>query len=228
MAKPMPPRPAAPAKKAVPKIIKAINFDPEFRPVIVGPILKHRVVTAFEEAKGIILTARSEATRLRSQAEATRQQAVVEKEAERERGFQQGLQAGLAELSEKIIEAEFGREKILNEAEPQIIRMVMDIAEKVIGREVEKGAIVDIVKQAISQAVGRKVTVRINPQDVPAMKEREKDLMTALDGTQTVSIKEDEQIPPGGCVVETEKGAVDARLETQLEAIKKALGLDQV
>lgn len=228
MSKPMPPRTAAPAKKPSPKIIKAIAFDPEFRPVVVGPILKNRVMTAFEEAKGIILTARSEATRLRAQAEATRQQAVVEKEAERERGFQQGLQAGLAELSEKILEAEFGREKILNEAEPQIIRMVMDIAEKVIGREVEKGAIVDIVKQAISQAVGRKVTVRINPQDVPAMKEREKDLMTALDGTQSVSIKEDETIPPGGCVVETEKGAVDARLETQLEAIKKALGLDQV
>jgi flagellar biosynthesis/type III secretory pathway protein FliH len=40
-----------------------------------------------------------------------------------------------------------------------------------------------------------------------------------------MNIKEDEQIPPGGCVVETEMGAVDARLETQMTAIKKALGL---
>lgn len=227
MNKPLSPKPAMPAKKFS-KVIKAIQFDKEFRPVTVGPIVKNRVMTAYDEAKGIILTARSEAERLRQEAESIRKQAALEKEAERERGYQQGLQAGLAELSEKIIEAEFGREKILNEAEPQIIRMVMDIAEKVIGREIEKGAIVDIVKQAISQAVGRKITVRINPIDIPAMKEREKDLLIGLESTQSVSIKEDEQIPPGGCVVETEKGAVDARLETQLEAIKKALGLDVV
>ena len=153
---------------------------------------------------------------------------MVEKEAERERGYNQGLQEGLAQLSEKILETELTREKILGDAEPQIIQMVMDIAEKVIGREVEKGAVVDVVKQAISQAVGKKITVRINPLDVPFLREREKELFHVVDQTQSVNIKEDEQIPPGGCVVETEMGAVDARLDTQIMAVKKALGLDRV
>ena len=116
---------------------------------------------------------------------------------------------------------------MLSEAEPQIIRMVMDIAEKVIGRQIEKGAIVDVVKNAISQAAGRKIVVRVHPADVPMIREREKDLFASLDQNQSVSVKEDEEIPPGGCIVETEMGTVDARLETQLNAIKKALGLGE-
>jgi flagellar biosynthesis/type III secretory pathway protein FliH len=185
-------------------------------------------MTAYEEAKEIVARARQESARLRKEAQATRDQAVVEKEAERERGYNQGLQQGLEQLSEKIMEAELSKEKALNDAEPQIIRMVMDIAEKVIGREVAEGAVVDVVKKAITQAVGRKIVVRIHPMDMPILKDREKDLATVLDQTQSVAIKEDEQIPPGGCVVETEMGAVDARLETQLAAIKKALGLEVV
>jgi flagellar biosynthesis/type III secretory pathway protein FliH len=231
--KPMNPKPGVPSKGApaprpLPKIIKSIQFDPEFRPVNVGPVLKNRIMTAYEEAKEIVARARQESARLRKEAQATRDQAVVEKEAERERGYNQGLQQGLEQLSEKIMEAELSKEKALNDAEPQIIRMVMDIAEKVIGREVAEGAVVDVVKKAITQAVGRKIVVRIHPMDMPILKDREKDLATVLDQTQSVAIKEDEQIPPGGCVVETEMGAVDARLETQLAAIKKALGLEVV
>lgn len=223
--KPLPPKPGAAPARPLQKIIKRIQFDAEFRPVNISPVIKARVMTAYEEAKEIITRSRQEASRLQKEAQATLEQAVVEKEAERQRGYNQGLQEGLSQLTQKILETELAREKILGDAEPQIIQMVMDIAEKVIGKEVQEGAVVDVVKKAISQAVGRKISVRINPLDVPFMKEREKELFQAIDQTQSVNIKEDEQIPPGGCVVETEMGAVDARLETQISAIKKALGL---
>ena len=209
------------------KIIKSIKFDPEFQPVNVSPILKRRVVSAYEEAKEIIVLARAEAARIRTQARETSRRATTEKASERQRGFEEGYQEGLGRLTRKTLEVEQAYEKMLSEAEPQIIRMVMDIAEKVIGRQIEKGAIVDVVKNAISQAAGRKIVVRVHPADVPMIREREKDLFASLDQNQSVSVKEDEEIPPGGCIVETEMGTVDARLETQLNAIKKALGLGE-
>jgi len=208
------------------KIIKRMQFDPEFQPTLVTPVIKHRVVSAYQEAKQIIENARKEAARIREEAAETIQRAIQEREAERKRGYEEGYQEGLGQLTERMFEVAQSHEKILNEAEPQIIRMVMDISEKVIGREIEKGGIVDIVKQAIDQSAGKKIIVRLNGVDVPVMRERESELYKALTQGQTVSVREDDSIPAGGCVVETEMGSVDARLETQLKAIKKALGLE--
>lgn len=208
------------------KIIKRMQFDPEFQPALIAPVIKHRVVSAYEEAKRIIEAARKEATRLRQEAAETIRRAIQERETERERGYQEGYQDGLGRLSEKMFEVAQSHEKILSEAEPQIIRMVMDIAEKVIGREIGKGAIIDVVKQTIAQSVGKKIIVRLSPADVATVRERESQLFSVLAQGQTVSVREDDSIPAGGCIVETEMGSVDARLETQLKAVKKALGLE--
>ena len=40
---------------------------------------------------------------------------------------------------------------------------------------------------------------------------------------KNLSILEDSQVEPGGCVVETNLGYVDARIETKLELLEKAL-----
>src|SRR5437870_4734758 len=134
-------------------IIKRMQFDPEFQPALVSPVIKRRIVSAYEEAKEIVTAARQESTRIRQEAAETIRQAIEEKEAERTRGYEEGRQEGLGELTEKLFEVSQAHEKILSESEPQIIRMVMDISEKVIGRQIEKGAVIDIVKQAIAQSV---------------------------------------------------------------------------
>ncbi len=208
------------------KIIKRAVFDPTFQPLDISPVIKHRVVSAFEEAKGIVQKANRNAQKIRQQASQVLKDAQVQRERECQRGYEEGPEQGLGELTQKIMDAGRAEEKVLNEAEPQIIRMVMDISEKVIGREIEKGAIVDVVKKTITQAVGKKIVVRLNPADMVLVKGREKDLLTVLEQNQSVNVREDEAIPAGGCIVESEMGAVDARLDTQLAAIKKALGLE--
>ncbi len=206
-------------------IIKRVDFDPEFRPVQVAPILKHRVLSAYEEAAEIIGNARREANRLRREAASLQERARLEKESERKRGYEEGRQKALGELTHRMVEVEAEREKFFADAEPQVIRMVMEIAEKVIGREVAQGAIVDVVKNAISQSVGRRVSVRVHPSDAVVLKEKQSALVASLEN-RSLTIKEDESVAPGGCLVETEMGVVDARLETQLNAIRKALGLE--
>lgn len=207
------------------KIIKRIDFDPEFIPITFSSVIEHEVIDGAAKAKEIIARVRREAQKIRKSAKDLVLQARVEKEEERKRGFEEGKEEGLAQLTEKIVEAERAHEKVLREAEPEIIRMVMEIAEKVIGREIKKGAVADIVKKAITQSVGRKIVVRVHPADMPVLKEKEAELMAALDQTQSIAVREDDTIAAGGCIIETELGTVDARLETQLKGIRKALGL---
>ena len=42
-------------------------------------------------------------------------------------------------------------------------------------------------------------------------------------GDSSLSITSDESLKPGDCLVETPNGSVDARLQTQIEQLKKAV-----
>lgn len=206
-------------------IIKRIDFDPEFAPVDMPVIIEREIFDAMEKAPAIIERARKEASRIRKNAKETLAQAVVEKEEERKRGFEEGREEGLAQVTEKLTGVEMERERMMVEAEPQMVRMVMGIVEKIIGREVAAGAILDVVKQALTQSAGQKLVIRIHPSDLATVKANQPDILAAVGPLRSVAVREDESIPAGGCVVESEVGMVDARLETQLAAIRKALGL---
>ncbi len=206
-------------------IVKRINFDPEFAPVDIPVVIEKEYFDAAEKAPVLIERARKEASRIRKNIKEVLAQTVVEKEEERKRGYEDGFQQGLSQVTEQLLQVEQEREKMMAEAEPQMIRMIADIAEKVIGREIAAGAIVDIVKKTIAQAVGQKLAVRVNPADLETIRHHEPEIIAALGPLRTVTIRDDESLPAGGCVVESEAGTVDARLETQMAAIRKALGL---
>lgn len=187
-----------------------------------GVVISRERLLATGEAREILDRAREEAARLRGRAEEVLREAIQEKEEERQRGFEQGREEGLAQVTERLVEIERERERLVAGQEKEIVEMVLEIAKKVIARELKKGAIVDIVRQALRQAVGDRVVIRLHPSDKEKFSGKE-----VIEETRTVTIEGDEAITPGGCVVETELGTVDARLETQWEAIRKALALGE-
>ena len=200
-------------------VIKRMEFDDAFEVVrSVSPIIKNHTLTALEKAKKIIAQASADAAVIRQRATDVLKSAETEKEEERKRGYEEGLDDGQSEFTEKILEAELAHEKILAEAEPQIVKMVMDISEKVIGQAMLEGAVVDVVKKAISESVGRKISVRIHPADINLLKERQSDLMASLGDSRTLSFLEDESIPAGGCIVEKGRSRMDSNRNRSIES----------
>ncbi len=63
------------------------------------------------------------------------------------------------------------------------------------------------------------------PKDYENIKKNQAELLQKVEAGKTLLLREDEGVKPGGCLVETEIGTIDAQLDTQLSAIKKALGL---
>jgi flagellar biosynthesis/type III secretory pathway protein FliH len=101
-------------------------------------------------------------------------------------------------------------------AEPEIIRLAVQIAEKILARQLTltPDAVADVVRSALQKVRARKsIVVRVHPEDVA--------LVTGLPAT--VKVRADEGVARGGCVVETELGTLDARLASQLAAIERAL-----
>jgi flagellar biosynthesis/type III secretory pathway protein FliH len=173
----------------------------------VNPRGKERVID------GEVVDARLEATRL---LEAARLDAAALHTSAEAAGFEAGRQAGLASVTEAAVAGVAGAARRLANAEADLVHLAVAIAEKIVRRQLTltPETVADIAADALTWARRRhEVTVRVHPDDVAFVTER-------LPG---VKVTEDDALARGGCVVDTEVGRIDGRLESQLAAIERGL-----
>lgn len=192
-----------------------------------GGVLNRKTLDASDKAGHIITEAEDEADRIKQQAAKILGEVEAVREKARKEGLSRGREEGMAQATTLVTQFESMKDEFYQKAEPEIISLVMAIAEKVVGRMVNdhREAIISIVRQAIESALGDRMTIRLNPGDYKKIQSQIKELQEGSDKSRRLVFKEDEGISAGGCVVETEVGMIDAQLETQLRAIRKALEL---
>jgi flagellar biosynthesis/type III secretory pathway protein FliH len=180
---------------------------------------------AHSQLKTIVETAQNNAAEVTQRAHTdghdTGYKAGIDK-AENEMEEMLGTMRGLIDM------ARVERHKIIDGAEGEIIKLAMGIAERILHKTVEmdREAVVAITKAAISELVDREsITVRVNPIDLERMKQH-RDSMLALGETKHMRVIEDQRVDPGGVVVETESGTLDAKIGTQVEEAKRVLKIE--
>lgn len=169
----------------------------------------------------------------RSEAEKIVNEAIAEAEAIREEARETGRHEGMGEAAARIDEAletlnqaVVERKKIIKDAENEILRLSLKIAEQVIRSEVSlhRDVSLNIVAEAIARVSDREqIIVRVNREDAEYLKRYKDRLSSMLDGVKSFSIIEDASVEPGGCVIETNLGFIDARIATKLKSIEEAL-----
>lgn len=186
-------------------------------------VIDRHALEARGRALNIIEAAESEAEKIRENAKKVLDDVENAREKARQEGFAQGESKGFSLVTEALLRIEAIKEKFYKESEKEIIKLVAAVAEKVIGKLAEEHpeVIRDVVKQALEKSIGERITVRVNPQDLKRIEGEH--FADILDKTKRLHFREDETVTRGGCIVETEVGTIDARIETQIEAIKKAL-----
>jgi flagellar biosynthesis/type III secretory pathway protein FliH len=192
-----------------------------------GGVIDKEVLKAGDKAKAVIQTAQQDAAKIREEAKALLSRVEQEMERSKQEGFNQGKQEGMENVLEMLVRVKELRAKLFTDNEKEIVRLVFEIAKKIIGREFNQNdkAIMNVIRLALSDAVGDKIVVRLNPKDYEIVRKNEKELVEAVETGTSLNFKEDLDVQPGGCVVDTDIGTIDAQLDTQLHAIKKALGL---
>jgi type III secretion protein L len=165
-------------------------------------------------------------------AEANRKAEEIRADAERERAEllettrEQGHQEGLAQVTEQLARAKIQAGEMLKQNEHAVIALACKLAEKIIGREVEKDpqALVELCATAIDNVRGAKAMVlRVNPRNAALLRAAKKDLMDLIGRSVDLAIKEDADIDDEGCVIQTEFGTIDAKLHTQLAILQRVL-----
>ncbi len=98
--------------------------------------------------------------------------------------------------------------------------LAMAAAEAVIRRQADadREMVVRALREALSQLLAEtEVTVRVNPADAEAVRQLAAELADRL----SLQVVEDESIQPGGVVVSTPSGEVDASLDGQLQRLRR-------
>ncbi len=192
-----------------------------------GGVVDREILDASGQAREIVEEARQDAQRLKVEAQDILNQVRQEMEKAKLEGYQEGYEEGVEKGLEMLIRVKELRQKLFDDNEREMLKLVFEIAEKIIAREIRDNekAIFNIVRMALSDAVGEKIQIRLNPQDYENIKKNEEELLQKVESGRNYVFRSDDSIKQGGCVVETEIGTIDAQLETQLGAIKKVLGV---
>jgi len=191
------------------------------REVIPQPKMPERPSTA-----GEVTRAKNEVQKIlegaRQEAEGIRQEA---KEAGRQEGRQEAA-TRIEEAMETLNQAVKERKKIIQDSEAEILRLAIKVAEQIIRSEVSlhRDVCLNIVSEAIARVSDREqIIVKVNREDAEYLKRYKDRLAGMLDGVKSFSIIEDANIEPGGCIIETNLGFIDARIATKLKSIEEAL-----
>jgi type III secretion protein L len=81
-----------------------------------------------------------------------------------------------------------------------------------------------VVKNALTVVRNQKqVTLRVSPGQAEDVKESLNSILADFPGIGFIDVMGDGRIKPGGCILETEIGVVDASVDIQLEAIQQSL-----
>jgi flagellar assembly protein FliH len=197
---------------------------------------------AQETAAQCLAEAENKANELQELAQKAYEETLVKAQEEgHEQGYQegydQGKQSALNDMQATMQESFEKAERLIKtadqevaqmfvDAEHQIIEIALAVASKILAREVEDNptTILPIVKEALSKVNDQnQIVIRVNPEDYEMVLMAKRDLQLMVGRDNAITVTADHTVPAGGCMIETALGTVDARVDTKLELVYKAI-----
>ncbi len=202
------------------------------------------------EGESILDAARAQAAAILASAE---QEAVALREVARTAGHAEGLEAGRAHgqrtghdtalseareqfnndhtavvtsLQSLIEQVNTERAQRLHAAERDILHFALGLVRRVIKIAVraDHDAVQHNLEAALAMVMDRSdLVIRVHPDEFKSMERVCHDLLEDVDHRQHVQVLTDDGIHPGGAVVETPDGVIDATIEHQLDQIAHML-----
>jgi flagellar assembly protein FliH len=113
-------------------------------------------------------------------------------------------------------------DEITAKLEPEAVALALEIAKKVVAREIgiDPEAVLSVTKNALSKLHSRCLaSVHLHPDDLAFVQEHR----NKLNFHGSLELIEDDSVTPGGCLIHTGTGDIDARIETQFDEITNGL-----
>jgi type III secretion protein L len=181
-------------------------------------IIPAKDFSSLKKASELLKTVKEEATEYRKEV-------AIECEIIKDKGYKDGFMEGLENLNEKILFLDKEINSLEEELKSQILSVALTAAKKILGDELKlhPERIVDIVMQALKPVTQHhKIKIYANKEDLSLLDDKREHIKSILDQVKIFSIEERDDVKPGGCLIETETGIINAQLENQFRALESA------
>jgi len=153
---------------------------------------------------------------------AARAEGYAEGKAEAQAEVYEAMASAVAALQAATAELTARRDALCDGVEPAAIALALRGAEQIVGAalEVQPELIEHAARGAMRRLVERdKVVLLVNPDDLDTMRAFAADIAEQLGGIDSLDVQAERRVGPGGVIVQTPVGDVDARLETRLDQL---------
>ena len=159
---------------------------------------------------------------------------VQQAEGAHEQGFGEGLASARQEfeihlkplldgIATQLRDLSASRVRLQREAEESLIHLSISIAKRILNRELtlDPNAIQGIIEVSLAKLRSQQITrVRVHPKLEAALKEA---LKAGGVNTSEIEVAADAKVGLNGLIVETERGNLDASIDSQLDEIGRGL-----
>ncbi len=181
-------------------------------------LVKAADAATVRSAADILAAAEAEAARIREEAKAAF-------EAEKQRGYEKGLADAKLEMAMKKLELVDSSVAFMESVERKMADVVLKALKTFTVEVGDEAMVLQIVRKTMNAVIRtqRTVTLKVAPEMKPAVAARVAELKAAYPTIETLDVVEDPRLTSTACVLETEAGAADASVETQLAAIEQSI-----
>jgi flagellar assembly protein FliH len=115
--------------------------------------------------------------------------------------------------------------QVVRETENTLVALALSIAQKMVCDLPISVAMVEAaVRDALTQVEGSAhFTVRLHPADLELLQKAQSPMLTPTDDEREFRFLSSPEVSRGGCLIQTQFGAVDARRETKFDLLKAAV-----
>jgi type III secretion protein L len=154
-----------------------------------------------------------------------KQDTAQERIEQKNKGFEEGKQEGLALFNHQMIYLDQKVKQMQHEMQKMILPLALKAAKKIVGAQIDlnPATIVEIVMQALKPVrQNHEIKIFVSKQDKEALESHKEKLKALFDQLRILSIEEKEDLNPGSCIIETESGIINASLDNQWRALEAA------
>jgi len=117
------------------------------------------------------------------------------------------------------------RQEAYQRIEKEVVELALAIAKQVICREIslDREIVVCVAREALTKVDDPgKIKIKMSPSDLQFINETKYQLSNLIENIDNVTLEAEDSIQNGGCIIESDLGEIDARIEKQLQAVEES------